>query len=93
MLKESTAVTARCRVWIQSVPCLFGTSVFDTLSKVTTKITDCQHYDRTSVFLKEEDENIALEVENSNHTHPNNGIIHGLPFGRARNCPTKVLER
>jgi 8-oxo-dGTP pyrophosphatase MutT (NUDIX family) len=85
MLRVSAApAAAACRVWIRSQPCLFATSVFDTVTKNFITDHHCHHYDRVLVSLKEQDGNLCLATA-INNTHDRNSIA--LPMGRARDCP------
>lgn len=88
MLNESRALATHCRVWVKSIPCLFGTSVFDTISKETTVSSGFHEFDRKYVFLKEEEGKIELYngCLSSNH----DDMIR-VSFGRARTCPTTVV--
>jgi len=82
------------KVWVRSQPCFFGTSVFESVSKVIGNVEAKSYFDRIMVPFAEinGEINFAEEKCDGKSTH--------IPMGRAREClslnstacPTTVLE-
>mmetsp|Transcript_22007 Transcript_22007/g.46287 ORF Transcript_22007/g.46287 Transcript_22007/m.46287 type:complete len:434 (-) Transcript_22007:705-2006(-) len=95
--------TAACKVWARSsVPCLFGTSLYDTIvsneivhapttaTPSSSSSSSTGHCDRILVNLEEANNSrVFLSLSDGDTTTTTNTKQYrGIPLGRAKDCPT-----
>lgn len=82
----STKLPAIPGVWLNSIRCPFGSSLFDGVVGLDgghdRAATNCLHYDKTQVLVEQSRGQLILHPRD-NKADPSTLI----PFGRARNCP------
>mmetsp|Transcript_21586 Transcript_21586/g.46761 ORF Transcript_21586/g.46761 Transcript_21586/m.46761 type:complete len:390 (+) Transcript_21586:116-1285(+) len=96
VIDQRDSVPSSPGVWVNSVLCPFGKSVFDTLvsthhhndNDTITRRKEWGHYDRTLVSLHETEVTTSSAAGGRRRVNLGWDSNSQIPFGRARHCPS-----